>query len=151
MRTRFVLLSLVLVTLSFRENGDGPVGGAQSAAGAVLRPFQVAADRVAKPFRDAYGWTSSLLDARSDAARLEKENELLRQQARQRLAIEPVAVEAVIDQRAQLLRRLPQRRVVEEQPRRQRPDGGRDVPKRERWVTSGWFGAWHVRGEPFGC
>jgi rod shape-determining protein MreC len=54
----------------------------------VLRPFQVAADRVAKPFRDAYGWTSSLVDARSNAARLEKENELLRQQvAERRLAL----------------------------------------------------------------
>ena len=46
----------------------------------MLRPFQVAADRVAEPFRDAYGWLDSLLGARSDAARLEKENETLRQQ-----------------------------------------------------------------------
>jgi len=83
-----VLLSLALVTLSFREDGDGPIAGAQNAAAAVLRPFQVAADRVAQPFRDAYGWSSSLLDARSDAARLEKENELLRQQvAERRLAL----------------------------------------------------------------
>lgn len=79
-----VLLSLVLVTLSFRENGDGPVAGAQNAAAAVLRPFQVAADRVSEPFRDAYGWSASLLHARSDAARLEKENELLRQQVAER-------------------------------------------------------------------
>lgn len=79
-----VLLSLVLVTLSYREDGDGPVAGAQNVAAAGLRPFQIAADRVAKPFRDAYGWSSSLLDARSDAARLEKENELLRQQVAER-------------------------------------------------------------------
>ena len=79
-----MLLSLVLVTVSFREGGNGPVSGAQGAAAAVLRPFQVAADRVAKPFRDAYGWSSSLLDARSSAARLEKENELLRQQVAER-------------------------------------------------------------------
>ncbi len=79
-----VLVSLVLVTLSFREGGDGPVAGAQNGAAAALRPFQVAADRVAKPFRDAYGWSSSLLDARSNAARLEKENELLRQQVAER-------------------------------------------------------------------
>jgi rod shape-determining protein MreC len=83
-----ILLSLVLVTVSFREGGDGPVAGAQNAAAAGLRPFQVAADRVAKPFRDAYGWSTSLLDARSSAARLEKENELLRQQvAERRLAL----------------------------------------------------------------
>jgi len=79
-----VLLSLVLVTVSFREDGSGPLASVQNGAAAVLRPFQVAADRVAEPFRDAYGWTSSLLDARSDAARLEKENELLRQQVAER-------------------------------------------------------------------
>jgi rod shape-determining protein MreC len=79
-----VLLSHVLVTDSFRENGIGPLASAQNGAAAVLRPFQVAADRVAEPFRDAYGWTSSLLDARSNAARLEKENELLRQQVAER-------------------------------------------------------------------
>jgi len=42
-----VLLALVLVTLSFREEQDGPVSGAQSAAASALRPFQVAADRIA--------------------------------------------------------------------------------------------------------
>ena len=75
-----MLLALVLVTVSFREDGNGPVSGAQGAAAAVLRPFQVGGDRVAEPFRDAYGWVDSLFDARSDAARLEKENETLRQQ-----------------------------------------------------------------------
>jgi rod shape-determining protein MreC len=79
-----VLLSLVLVTISFREDGSGPLASAQNGAAAALRPFQVAADRVAEPFRDAYSWTSSLLDARSEAARLEKENELLRQQVAER-------------------------------------------------------------------
>jgi rod shape-determining protein MreC len=75
-----VLLSLVLVTISFRENGDGPLASAQEGAATVLRPFQVATDRVAEPFRDAYAWGESLLGARSDAARLERENEALRQQ-----------------------------------------------------------------------
>jgi rod shape-determining protein MreC len=78
-----VVLSLVLVTLSFREEGDGPVASAQEGAAAVLRPFQVAADRIAEPFRDAYAWVDSLFDARSDAERLEEENEALRQQIAQ--------------------------------------------------------------------
>jgi rod shape-determining protein MreC len=78
-----VVLSLVLVTLSFREEGDGPVASAQEGAAAVLRPFQVAADRIAEPFRDAYAWVDSLFDARSDAERLEQENEALRQQIAQ--------------------------------------------------------------------
>jgi rod shape-determining protein MreC len=74
-----VLLSLALVTLSFRENDDGPVASLQEGVGTVLRPFQVAADRIAEPFRDAYSWVDSLFDARSDAERLRKENEALRQ------------------------------------------------------------------------
>jgi rod shape-determining protein MreC len=75
-----VLVALVLVTLSFREDDDGPVTSAQNAAAAALRPFQVAADRVAEPFRDAYGWADSLFNARSDAEQLREENEALRQQ-----------------------------------------------------------------------
>ena len=83
-----MLLSLVLVTVSFREDGDGPLASAQNGAASVLRPFQVAADRIAEPFRDAYAWADSLLGARSEAARLERENELLRQQvAERRLAL----------------------------------------------------------------
>jgi rod shape-determining protein MreC len=82
-----VLVSLALVTLSFRQQDDGPVAGAQEGAAAVLRPFQVAADRIAEPFRDAYAWVDGLFDARSDAERLQKENEALRQQVvRSRLA-----------------------------------------------------------------
>jgi rod shape-determining protein MreC len=75
-----LLVALVLVTLSFREGDDGPVSRAQNGAAAVLRPFQVAADRIAEPFRDAYGWVDSLFDARSDAESLRQENEALRQQ-----------------------------------------------------------------------
>ena len=75
-----VLVSLVLVTLSFRERSDGPVASTQEAAAAVLRPFQVAADRIAEPFRDAYAWIDGLFDARSDAEQLRNENETLRQQ-----------------------------------------------------------------------
>ena len=78
-----VLLSLVLVTLSFRDADDGPVANAQEGVATVLRPFQVAADRIAEPFRDAYGWVDGLFDARSDAERLRAENETLRQQVDQ--------------------------------------------------------------------
>ncbi len=81
------MLALVLVTLSFREDQSGPVSDAQTAAASALRPLQVAADRVAEPFRDAYGWGRGLVDARSDAERLQKENQELRQQyVRARLA-----------------------------------------------------------------
>ena len=53
-----VLLALALITASFRESESGPLHDAQGAASTALRPFQVAVERVARPFRDAYGWTS---------------------------------------------------------------------------------------------
>jgi rod shape-determining protein MreC len=75
-----VVLALVLVTLSFREPSSGAVGSVQSAGATVLQPFEVAAGRVARPFRDAYAWFDSLFQARSDAKRLRADNVELRQQ-----------------------------------------------------------------------
>ena len=75
-----VLLSLVLLTLSFRDEDDGPLASAENTAASVLRPFQVAADRVAEPFRDAYAWLDGLFEARAEAERLREENTKLRQQ-----------------------------------------------------------------------
>jgi len=75
-----VVLALVLVTLSFREPSSGAVGSVQSAGATVLQPFEVAAGRVARPFRDAYAWFDSLFQARSDAKKLRAENLDLQQQ-----------------------------------------------------------------------
>lgn len=76
-----VLLALVLITLSFRSGQDGALGGVQSAGATALRPFAVAVERVAQPFRDAYGWVDSLFGARSEAERLRAEVRELRQRA----------------------------------------------------------------------
>ena len=76
-----VVLALVLITFSFRKPDDGPIASAQSTAAAVLRPFTIAGERVAQPFRDVYAWGDSLLTARSDAKKLREENAALRQQA----------------------------------------------------------------------
>jgi rod shape-determining protein MreC len=72
-----VLLSLVLITLSFRSDALDPV---QSFGASVLRPFEIAANRVAQPFRDAASWTSGLVDARAENERLKEQVELLQQQ-----------------------------------------------------------------------
>jgi len=64
-----VALSLALVTASFR----GGVTGPQAAAAELLRPFQVAAERVARPFRDAYGWTAELVHAKRELAETRRE------------------------------------------------------------------------------
>jgi rod shape-determining protein MreC len=72
-----VLLSLGLITLSFRSSS---LDGAQGTAASVLRPFEVAADRVARPFRDAAGWASGLIGARDENKKLKRQVESLRQQ-----------------------------------------------------------------------
>jgi rod shape-determining protein MreC len=72
-----VLLSLVLITVSFRSSA---LDGAQGTAADVLRPFEVAADRVSRPFRDAVGWMHGLVDAKSENKKLRTQVEQLRQQ-----------------------------------------------------------------------
>lgn len=76
-----MLLSLLLITLSFRSGDDGPLADVQNAGATVLRPFAVGVERVAQPFRDAYGWADSLVAARSEAERLRVEVRDLRQRA----------------------------------------------------------------------
>jgi rod shape-determining protein MreC len=68
-----ILLSLVLITVYFREPAGGGLHGAQSAGATVLRPFEVASERVARPFRDAYGWFAGLIHAKSENARLREQ------------------------------------------------------------------------------
>ena len=75
-----VLLSLALITISFREQSDGPLHDAQAAVASALQPLEVAVERVARPFRDAYGWTKDLFNARSENERLKAENEQYKQQ-----------------------------------------------------------------------
>jgi rod shape-determining protein MreC len=75
-----VLLSIVLITIYFREPVGGGLHGAQSAGAAVLRPFEVGAERVARPFRDAYGWSSGLVHAKSENATLRDQVDKLSQQ-----------------------------------------------------------------------
>ena len=80
-----VLLSLLMITVYLREAPEGALHGVQGAGATVLMPFQVAAERVARPFRDAYGYVADLVDAKSENERLRKEMVRLRQQAIQNL------------------------------------------------------------------
>jgi rod shape-determining protein MreC len=75
-----VVLALALITVSFREDSNGPLHDAQGAVASALQPLEVAVERVARPFRDAYGWTKDLFQARSENEELRAENEQLRQQ-----------------------------------------------------------------------
>jgi len=76
-----VLVSIALVTVYFRESEGGTLHGAQRIGVSVAMPFEVAGERVARPFKDAWGWTSDLLGAKSENEKLKKEVEELRQQA----------------------------------------------------------------------
>ena len=95
-----VLLSLVLITVSFRSTA---LDGAQGTGAAILQPFEVAADRVTRPFRDAVGWARGLIDAKSDNERLRAQNARLRQQ----LIIDESALQENVQLRDQLHYRGP--------------------------------------------
>jgi len=85
LRRRIVLVALVVVSLAlvsvyFRESPSGGLHRMQSGFASVLRPFEVAAERVARPFRDAANWVSGLTSAKSENERLRREVDDLRQQ-----------------------------------------------------------------------
>lgn len=75
------MLALILITVSFREPTSGPLHGVQSAGATVLRPFEVASERVARPFRDVYGYFAGLVHVKSQNEKLKAEVNKLRQQA----------------------------------------------------------------------
>ena len=74
-----VIVALALVTISFRSPTSGALHDVQGAGSTALRPFQIAATRIAQPFRDAYDYVDGLANARADNKRLKKINENLRE------------------------------------------------------------------------
>jgi rod shape-determining protein MreC len=76
-----VIVALALVTISFRSPTAGALHDIQGAGSTVLRPFQIAATRVAQPFRDSYDYFSSLSSAKSENARLKRQYRQVRQEA----------------------------------------------------------------------
>jgi rod shape-determining protein MreC len=83
-----VIASLALLSVYFRESSGGRLHGLQSSASAVLRPFQVAGERVARPFEDAAGWFGGLVDAKRENGRLRRQIDSLRQQVIQNRTLE---------------------------------------------------------------
>ncbi|HEX7582039.1 MAG TPA: rod shape-determining protein MreC, partial [Gaiellaceae bacterium] len=86
-----VLGALALLTISFRSPTSGVLHNVQGTGASILRPFQVAAERVARPFRDAYGYVAGLADAKSENAKLKREVRELRAQSTQNLAAAKLA------------------------------------------------------------
>jgi rod shape-determining protein MreC len=74
-----VLVSLALITVYFRESEDGALHGTQRIGLSVAMPFEVAGERIARPFRDAWGWASDLIGAKDENEKLREEVDELRQ------------------------------------------------------------------------
>jgi rod shape-determining protein MreC len=75
-----VVVALALLTVSFRSPTSGALHDVQGAGASALRPFQVAAERVARPFRDVYGYFHGLTTAKSQNEKLRREVRALRAQ-----------------------------------------------------------------------
>jgi rod shape-determining protein MreC len=76
-----VLAALTLLTVSFRSPTAGALHDVQGAGATALRPFQIAATRVAQPFRDAYDYVASLSNAKAENKKLKQQNAELRASA----------------------------------------------------------------------
>jgi len=81
-----VIVALTLITISFRSPTAGALHDVQGVGSTALRPFQVAATRIAQPFRDAYDYVHGLANARSENEKLKRENQALRAKDLQRAA-----------------------------------------------------------------
>ncbi len=67
------------MTAYFRESSTGTLHGLQGTGATVLRPLEVAIDRVARPFRDVYGYFDALFEAKGESERLRAELVRLRE------------------------------------------------------------------------
>jgi len=100
-----VLVSLALITVYFRESSGGALHDAQRIGLSVLRPFEVAGERVSRPFRDAWGWASDLFDAKDENEKLRGQVEALRQELIQsRTAAQENDATSVLNHSRRLLR-----------------------------------------------
>ncbi|MDP9294296.1 MAG: rod shape-determining protein MreC [Actinomycetota bacterium] len=78
-----VALSLILVTAYFGESTGGGLHAVQRGAMEALAPVQEGANRILKPFRDAFGWFGSTIDAKKQRDELKRERDSLRSQVAQ--------------------------------------------------------------------
>jgi rod shape-determining protein MreC len=83
-----LLLSVAMLTLYFRESETGVAHGVQGVVLGVVAPLQEGTARAAKPFRDAWNWTSDLFSAKSQNAKLKKEVQTLRAAVANKLSVE---------------------------------------------------------------
>jgi rod shape-determining protein MreC len=91
-----VFVALALITISFRSPTSGALHSVQGAGSTALRPFQIAATRVAQPFRDGYDYLSGLSSAKSQ---LKREKQLYLKVRQEAIANKAAAVRAAQDEK----------------------------------------------------
>jgi rod shape-determining protein MreC len=67
-----ILVALALLTVYLREDEEGGLHAAQRLGLSILAPFEVAGERIARPFQDAYDYVSDLVGAKGDTDALER-------------------------------------------------------------------------------
>src|SRR5918994_3128598 len=76
-----VIVSLILLSLSFSEPDSGPIHSIQRGLASIFAPIEEGAGRALKPVRDAINWFDETFDARGENDRLQAELTELREQA----------------------------------------------------------------------
>jgi rod shape-determining protein MreC len=72
-----IVVSLALLTVSFRETEAGPVHAVRQAFASLLSPLQSVGAKVAEPFQDGYDWLRTLWTAKKKADALEVQKDTL--------------------------------------------------------------------------
>ena len=75
-----VLVSLGLITVYFRESSGGALHSAQRIGLSILMPFEVAGERVSRPFRNAWDYSAELVGAKDENKKLREEVAALQEQ-----------------------------------------------------------------------
>jgi rod shape-determining protein MreC len=76
-----VIVSLILLSLSFSEADSGPIHSIQRGLASVFGPIEEGAERALKPARDLINWFDETFEARGENERLQSELTEARQQA----------------------------------------------------------------------
>jgi rod shape-determining protein MreC len=74
-----VIVSLILLSLSFSEAESGPIHSVQRGLASIFGPIEEGAGRALKPVRDAINWFDETFDARGENDRLQAELTELRE------------------------------------------------------------------------
>lgn len=79
----FVAVSIVLMTVWFREGDAGPIHKTRSAVQAATAPISAGGEWVSRPFRSFFSWAGDLGVSRTQLEQLRSQNESLRSRVAQ--------------------------------------------------------------------